>query len=195
VLTIEKPDRIPPSPRGMKKHEITENDVMLNWVPSSSDDVIEQRIYRSKDNSEQWELINTLDNTVTTYQDSNLEQAGYRYVILAVDHVGLESAPKSVLDIEITDQPFQDVIKRFTVTPNREARSILLSWKANADDIAEVQLYKSESEKLNLFRVLNDNENNFEDTDLTINSTYWYGIKVVNKMGVESQIKVIKVMY
>lgn len=198
VLTLKKPDLLAPSPTVISKYELKEDSMYLRWIPSSSTDVVQQKIYRSTNGNEQWEGIAELSTDIIEYIDETITVGNqYRYVIVAVDASGLESTPTGTVEIEVTEALFQDMVKKFTGVPNRETRSILLSWKIDTPNVVEFQLYKSigENGKLSLYKVLGMGTKNFVDIDLQVNTNYKYALKAVLKSGVESNFYVITVKY
>ena len=198
VLALEKPDLLAPSPTVISKYELKESSMYLKWIPSSSSDVVLQKIYRSKNNTDKWENIVELTTNVVEYTDETIKAGNqYRYVIVAVDASGLESTPTGAVEIEVTEALFQDMIKKFTGVPNRDTRSILLSWKIDKPNVAEIYLYKAsdDTSKLSLYKVLSKDVKMLEDKDLQINSIYKYALKVILKNGVESSINTISLNY
>ncbi len=198
VLTLDKPDIIAPSSPVITKYQLENLKVNLEWIPSSSNDVVAHLIYRSKNGSEQWEKLSEIQNKETTYIDSDIEpNISYRYVIVAKDATGLESKPTSPLEIEVTEELFQDLITKFSGYANRESRSILLSWRMAKKEVSEIHIFKTTkaSNKLSLYKVLKGAEKTFEDQDLQINSTYEYAVKAVLINGIESQFKKVTVNY
>lgn len=198
VLTLDKPDVLPPSPPVITKYNLEDQKLYLEWIPSSSTDVIMHIVYRSTNGNEQWQKIAEIENESTNYKDENIQSnASYRYVVVAKDTSGLESTPTSPLEIDVTERLFQDLILKLNGSVNREARSILLSWKINQPNIKEIYLYKSleETNTLSLYKVLPGLDKNFEDQSLKVNTTYEYAIKAILTNGVESQLKKITINY
>ncbi len=198
VLSIDKPDLFPPTPVVITKYDVIDNTVSFSWVKSSSDDVAAYEVYRKEKKQADlgWEFIAKVEASVLNYNDKTVPVGNYEYTIIAKDNTGLESSPCQPIQLSITQQLGEKIITRFNVTPNRELRTMFISWKTSTEDIAELLLYKSTVEgNLSLFKTFPANINRYEDKDLKINTTYTYALKAILKTGIESKLEQIKVTY
>jgi len=200
VLVVDKPDVTPPSPPVITNYKITNDGVEISWIPSSSEDVVSHSLFRkiTTDANALWEQITELKTvTDTLYVDKSLMTAGhYTYTMVAKDKAGYESTPTDGLSIiwkgkEITD----DAIK-FSGTVDRELRFINLSWRIKDTDVLEYKLYRGIKENdLKLYKTFNGSSKGYNDTNLEINSEYWYGLQAVLTGGRTSLIKTINLKY
>lgn len=201
VLTIEKPDLTPPSPAVIKTYEIMENGIKINWIPSSSDDVISHSIYRKELGSEEnlWEKISevNIEENITVYLDEAVVLGRqYAYTIVANDKTGWESEPSQQLVVKVPKKMFAESIVRFNGLADRENRLIRLSWKAEKANVSEYLLYRAVGDApLSLYKTIAPEKTNYTDVSLTINTKYSYGLQLVEKDGTQSQIKKINVTY
>lgn len=200
MLTIIKPDLVPPSPPVLTKFEVTEEGIRLNWVPSSSSDIASHKVYRrSGDTSEtKWEQIfESAIQTDTTFLDSKeLAPNTYYYTLIAEDSVGLESTPSNSISIVWKGQTIKEEVIKLSGTVNRELRFINLSWKVKDQEILEYRLYRGiEKNNLKLYKSLDKDTKGYNDVDLEINSNYSYGLQLVLSGGRVSVIKKINVKY
>ncbi len=200
MLTIVKPDLVPPSPPVLTKFEVTEEGIRLNWIPSSSSDIASHRVYRrSGDTSEtKWEQVfESTIQTDTTFLDSKeLEPNNYYYTLIAKDSVGLESFPSNSISIVWKGQTLNEDDIKFSGTVNRELRFIALSWKVKDHEVLEFRLYRgTEKNNLKLYKSLDKDTKGYNDVDLEINSNYSYGLQLVLSKGSVSVIKKINVKY
>lgn len=200
MLTIVKPDMIPPSPPVLSKFEVTEEGIRINWVPSSSNDVASHSIYRKTGDSSEtkWEkLFESVIQTDTTFLDSKeLVPNNYSYTVLAKDSVGLESTPSNSLKVFWKGKTITEDDIKFSGIVNRELRFINLSWRAKNQEVVECRLYRSKSdEDLKLYKSFEGSINGFNDVSLEINSSYTYGLQLILKGGTTSLIKKISLKY
>ena len=138
VLTLDKPDLFAPSPAVITKYNLEDQKFYLEWVPSSSTDVVQHIIYKSINGNEQWEKVVALEKDILSYTDEQLlANTNYRYVVIAKDISGLESAPTTPVEVEVSEGLFKNLITKFNGVVNRESRSILLSWKTEHKNIRE----------------------------------------------------------
>ena len=200
MLTIVKPDMVPPSPPVLKSFEVTDEGVRVNWLPSSSKDIASHSIYRKRGNSSetQWEQLNEAMISVdTTFLDSKIAVPNsYSYTVVAKDSVGLESLPSNSLAVLWKGKNLTEEDIKFTGTANRELRFINLGWKVKNTEILEYRLYRGQDEEsLKLYKTLNKDVKGLNDVDLEINSKYVYGLQVVSAGGKTSVIKKVNVKY
>ncbi len=199
MLTIIKPDMIPPSPPVLTKYRVTEEGIRINWIPSSSDGIASHSIYRKMGVSSEteWTLIESTIQTDTTYLDSKVVVPNnYSYTIVAKDSVGLESTPSNALTVLWKGKTLDKDDIKFSGTVNRELRFINLSWRVKNQDVVEYRLYRGNTvEDLKLYKTFEGNINGFNDVSLEINSTYTYGLQLILRGGTTSLIKKISLKY
>lgn len=200
-LIITKPDLVAPSPPVIKNYKATETGVAIAWTPSSSEDVALHAIYRKtlQANVEDvWQLIaevtelskfNHIDTTV-------LPNTAYSYTIIAKDKTGLESTPAMPFQITVAQEEVnvKDIVFRAQV--NREQRFIGLSWRVKSKQISEYHLFRSEKGKLlKRYKTFQGGVDNYKDKDIEVGGVYQYGIQVILKGGLPSEIRKINVTY
>ncbi|WP_067145666.1 fibronectin type III domain-containing protein [Pseudotamlana agarivorans] len=200
VLALDKPDVTPPSPPVIKNYKITNDGVAITWIPSSSDDVVSHQLYRKMNSQTNalWQLIKQTEvASDTMYLDNALPEPGlYTYTLIAKDATGYESSPTDGLSISWKGKALTATDIKFTGTVNRELRFIALAWKVKATPVSEYRLYRGNTENnMKLYKTLNGETNNYNDTNLEVNSNYWYGLQLVLPGGRISTIKEIKVIY
>mgnify|MGYP000609924450 CR=1 FL=1 len=201
VITLDRPDGIPPSTPLFTGYEIKEEGVVLDWQKSESDDVAKQIIYRKqiqKGKQTLWQNIyETSDTLISSYLDKAVkENTKYVYTIVAVDTSNLESRPSPVISVITQAKLLQEPVKGLYAKVNREDNFIQLSWHYKTAGVLEIQLYKKEEGKMfTLFKTLEASANQIRDNQLTPNTIYTYGIKAVFKDGSISKWSEIEVKY
>tara|TARA_R110002051_G_scaffold320294_1_gene405484 strand:- start:1024 stop:3135 length:2112 start_codon:yes stop_codon:yes gene_type:complete len=200
ILTVKKPDLTPPSPPVLQNYQVTEYGIQINWIPSSSEDVVSHAIYRksSEEKDALWEkLWESNKITDSTYLDSSVEKRGvYNYTMVSKDEVGLESTPTESLSVVWQGKSLDGEDLKFSGTVDRELRFINLSWRVKDQEVLEYRLYRGiEEEGLKLYKTLEGTTKGFNDVDLEINTRYSYGLQGVLSGGIMTGIKKINLTY
>lgn len=203
MLTLDKPDRIPPSPPVIKSYKVQDDSVFLEWIPSSSKDVMGHIIYRknTENTGQDWQNIaEIIEVNKTSFTDTNIAQGtSYKYTLIAKDSVGNESKPVPPIIVTTNTRGIKDKDIKFFAQVNRETQQIDLSWrvkKSNKSRIVSCRLYRGdETTPLQLYKTLNNTITSYTDESIEIGSNYTYGIQLVIKGSVPSVIKKIKVEY
>ena len=205
ILTIKKPDFIPPSQPVITQYKIKDNKVLLTWANSSSEDVASHQIYR-KDKAD-WQLMENITTqkdslnkpkAYATWIDSKVtEGESYTYTIQATDESGLKSELSPALNIRIPKTSRKEAIKRFNAYADKKQKSITLTWKAYKEpNVAELQLYKGLKDKpITLMRILKPNTKQLIDTTLKPNNEYVYMLRAVFKDGSFNKMTKLTVKY
>ncbi|ALM08947.1 hypothetical protein SB49_14950 [Sediminicola sp. YIK13] len=200
VLMVAKPDITPPSPPVFKNYLVTEAGIQLNWIPSSSEDVVAHALYRKRgdDKDALWEqLMETKKITDSTYLDTSVEQRGvYNYTMVAKDGGSLESTPIESLSVVWQGKSLDREDLKFSGMVDRELRFINLSWRVKDHEVLEYRLYRGEGEDgLKLYKTLEGTTKGYNDVDLEINTNYTYGLQSVLSRGRTSMIQKVNLKY
>ncbi len=199
-LVLEKPDLIPPSPPVIKNYEASEKGTVVNWVNSSSDDVIAHVLYRKNlaFEEEGWEQLVRIEiEDPTTYVDTDVSPGRpYAYTLVALDATGLESKPTAQIVVNTPKRLYAELVSKFNGVVDRETRRIRLSWKTDEENVSEFLLYRAEEgTSLALYKTIAGDKRSFVDTDLVVSTKYRYALQLVKKDGTQSQFKEIKLTY
>lgn len=199
TLTLAlKPDIVPPTPPVLKKYELFDYKVKLNWADSRDDDVASHDLFRKMDNEKEWRLIKRFNATTPgEYTDADVLRGHfYSYTLLCKDSSGLESKPTPPVNLKIADNPEDLVVNLFDAYVDRSKHYIELFWTDALDNVEEYQLYKQKKgDPVTLWRIAKQNEKRVVDDSLAINTEYTYGIRVVTKTGQMSRMKWVVVKY
>jgi hypothetical protein len=194
ALELKRPDKIAPVSPVFNKFLITDTSVVLNWVNSTSNDVVSQVLYR-REKDKAWESYAKLETNINTYIDRKVKkQAWYEYSLEAVDDAGLHSPKSFPLSVRVYDSGKRPDIQNFTITKSQDGKSLMLSWKyAAKGDYWFIILRSVTGKELMTYKSLSASQHSLNDTNL-IKGTYQYSIKAVYKDGGESQqVKTVKV--
>lgn len=198
TITINLPDKLAPSPSVIKGYDFTPEGISISWIPSSSKDVASHSLYRKNMNIDNglWEKRFETKNDTTFLDTKNLIATQYSYTIIATDSTGLESEPTNPITVTWKNKA-PDVNKiKFSSTANRELRFINLSWKAKNMEVLEYKLFRGTTEDdLKLYKKLDGDAKSYNDVNLKVNTTYYYGLQLLLSGNTQSAIVKSNVKY
>jgi hypothetical protein len=188
VLIVTRPDTIPPVSPVFINVVVTDKQVELYFVPSSSKDVKEHIIYRKTELNSDWKTIGTFGPTVTEFIDTNVTTGvTYYYTIRAKDVSGLYSKYASAVYGKPYDTGIKPPIENFTA--NVDKQSIILKWDYPSFNSETVfVIYKKDNSGL-LSQYDMTSEKSY--TDNKTNKENYYAVKVVTKDGGQSKLSPI----
>ncbi|MDH5527574.1 MAG: hypothetical protein OEY97_09740 [Nitrospirota bacterium] len=154
--------------------------IRLNWTPSISAGVTEQRVYRSVVSGSGYVLVGTIPgNVTTTWDDTTVAKSvTYFYVIRAVDGGG-----ESLNSVEATATAIDNITPAAPTgvaaadTPTDNGGSITLNWILSTDvDVTEQRIYRSATSGSGyvLTGTVGSAVTTFADTGLTNGTAYFY---------------------
>ncbi len=200
VLTLYKPDVIPPSAPTINNYKATADGIEIFWIPSSSPDVSSHMVYRKTGREKETQWMKLFESKIkqdsSFYDPSLLEPNVFSYTVVAKDSVGFESLPAKPVSIVWNGKTVNEGDIKLIGTVNRELRFISLRWKTKDFNVTEYLLYKGEEGKdLKLYKTLNKTAKGYNDVELEANSDYTYGLQLVLEGGRTSLIKKINLKY
>ncbi len=188
AVVLLRPDVIPPVPPVIKSIRSTPEGVEIYALPSSSEDVEQYKLYRKQKNAVTWDLIQTFTGDSILFKDTKLDpKTEYYYSLTAIDHAGLESERSQPATGKILNLGIRPAIKKIQSMVNREEKVIQLKWAHESDGISKYYIYRAiDDAPISLYKSISEKETSMSDTDLNINTTYHYRLKVLFNDGSES---------
>ncbi|KAA2238699.1 hypothetical protein F0L74_21000 [Chitinophaga agrisoli] len=179
VLTLRRPDVVPPVPPAFTAQRSEVDGIYLQWQRSTSKDVARHELLRSTDTGWQPLLRVPVGDTLHAFTDTSaVPGRSYRYCVAAVDSSQLRSLsqPLTAARINMGSPAVKNALKAVI---DREHKSIVLRWQVPAD-VTQLWLYKAiPGQPFRLYRTLEPGEKELEDTGgLFINTAYRYKMKV-----------------
>lgn len=183
VLTIKKPDIVPPAEALIHRYEVDDKGITIAWYTSTSKDVTKQELMRRKGNGE-WENVGgSMSLTDTSYIDQNVEKGTtYEYKVVVTDDANLTST-SNVLTATFADKGLNEteVKTNLNVTGNNAQ----LSWTSNANSAKYVLFKQRNGEQTKLGSIFAP-EANWTDNDFKQGDTYT--MRVMYPDGSESKL-------
>jgi len=191
ILKLKKPDIVPPVMPAFKDITVTDTAVFLTWINSSSNDVVNNRLYRQEKDIEKWELLYETGEggmNITKFTDSQVEtKATYFYSLDAVDDDGLESGKSLPVSARIYDTGERPDIDNFNATYNEESNHVILSWDyQNAADHHYIIYRSFNGSDFTVYKSVDGTENDYADYDLLGSGNYEYAVQAIFNDGGQS---------
>jgi len=142
-LVLYRPDIIAPSPPVIGNYKLSDSSLQIDWIPSSSHDVISHSIYR-KSNSGDFIKYADLKTDDRVFVDQDMdEKTKYTYLVRAVDDADLISDASNIITVTTGVKPKQFVVEAVV---NSEKDRIDVSWDLADDMDIRFVIYRSVNE-------------------------------------------------
>lgn len=195
TLLVLKPDTIAPSAAVISKIGLLDSHLKLDWVNSESTDLAQNTLLRGAgsmlDTVFRWNQKASLEFIDTTV----LPGQYYVYTIRSCDKAKncSNSKPYSMF----YEPGYRNPLKGVSAEISKEGKKIILTWEKPNDEIYSYQILKTKngSNYLPLKTIFDPNQTSLEDKQVTLNTTYFYAIKYVNKQGIHSKPVTIRLLY
>ncbi|MDR1739161.1 MAG: hypothetical protein LBR45_00180 [Bacteroidales bacterium] len=192
ILQLKLPDKIPPVAPVIKDILVEKNRLTVNWLGSSSEDVLLHRIYRKDELNDSLVEIAQLSLPANSYIDKNIVSGMlYTYQVRAEDDSKLLSAYSPPVSVKaFGEKKGQELILKV----NAEQDSVVLSWVVgNNKTVEKILVYKAVED--GALRLLGGtSQNNFIDKSVKFGTTVRYRIKAEYTDGTSSDFsKEVKV--
>ncbi|MDR2805483.1 MAG: hypothetical protein LBB85_07565 [Dysgonamonadaceae bacterium] len=188
VLELKLPDRIPPVTPVIQSVEDRKNSLQITWFNSSSEDVVRHHIYRKTANDTIFHYLTTIGKPTdkqSVFTDKNVKVGEtYIYQIQAEDESGLFSPFSSPVLKKTPGEPVEKIILKKQETSDK----VSLSWSIQSPKLVERVLIYREIDNTSMRLLGYSTENDYTDTDLTINKTYRYRIKALYEDETSSEL-------
>ncbi len=193
ILKLKKPDIVPPVMPAFKDIVVTDSAVFLTWINSSSNDVVNNRLYRQEKDKENWELIYETDEggmNIIKFTDLQVDtRTTYFYTLDAVDDDGLISGKCMPVSARIYDTGERPDIDNFSAAFNEENNQIVLSWDyQNATDHHYIIYRSFNGSDFTVYKSVDGTENEFADYDLLGSGNYEYAVQAIFGDGGQSAL-------
>jgi hypothetical protein len=193
-----KPDVVKPTAPVFTKYDVVDHTVRLRWADCRDKDVASHALYGKTDGETRWRLIHQFGATTPGEYIDTETQRGHRYAytLISKDSSGLESNPASPIQLKVAGDPADITVSQFNAYVDRDKHYVELFWRDAVKNVEEYQLYKQKKgEPVRLWKIIRNSEKRLADDDLTINTEYTYGIRVVTANGQMSRMKWVVVTY
>ena len=192
ILTVRRPDVVPPESPVFTDVRVTDSTVSLVWSPSRSADVRSHRLSRRRSDEAQWKELASLDRSAGSYVDrAVIPRTTYEYQIEAIDSTGLHSRPSPTVTARPYDTGLRPEVENLTVKKDPRTKRITLSWKYSPwrkEKIWFVVYRAMGNGSLMELTSVDGAKRSYEDDRATAAGAYRYAVKVMGEGGVESPL-------
>jgi uncharacterized protein len=194
-FVVAIPDKIPPSSPLIKSIVSNTHHLLLNIIPSPSNDVVEYIIYRQEDNNKPQIIkrIQGFKGQPFAIKDSNVvHQKSYQYSIVARDAKGLISKPSYEVPVSFFDVSANQVAAPINVKASYDSikKGIKVEWLSGAlTDKHHFVVYRGlNGQPVSTYKAVSG-QSFLLDNSLPQDGTYTYAVRIIvsEKQSVLSQ--------
>ncbi len=188
-LELIKPDIVPPVAPVIRNYRVDSGKVRLDWIPSSSRDVVKHTLYR-KVGEKEWDEYASLYGDPQTFIDTNItRQQFYTYAIRAFDDAGLQSGFSNKVRIMVYDDGIRASIENVAGIFLEDHNAIRITWEYPVQEKCSFIIYRSfNGSGLAMHASLEGEERSFTDQRILQPGTYEYALRAVYVDGGRSPL-------
>jgi fibronectin type 3 domain-containing protein len=177
ILEVTRPDVVPPVPPVITNIYSSTKGVCLEWVHSSSSDVVSEVILRKSNESEDWVEIYSISDSATSYCDSLAETGKvYIYTLAAIDESGLRSEIEQKFSGK-KQTARQNIELSYKI--NRHEENILLMWTPVHTE-GKYIIYRGVTDATPMtYSVSENSDGTFTDVKVKPQESYTYVVKYI----------------
>jgi fibronectin type 3 domain-containing protein len=197
-LEVERPDVVPPAPPALKGIKSTTKGVTLEWIKSTSDDVVKHLILRKEKGKSDYQVIKEIpvNDTLKVYTDSSaLVNTVYHYQVIAQDKSGLKSVPSAEMAGQKMASDSPDGLGEISYKADRKNFKIILKWNNPSEKVSRYIIYRKAGENgtLTVYANIPGDKPEFVDSRIKADTTFTYMVQAMlsneNRM-MSKQVKV-----
>ncbi len=181
ILGLARPDTVAPARPVISNCNSIDSAVVIQYLPSSSKDVVKHTLLRKAEGSDQWVRVADHDSTNKTHQyidkGSDVKTIFY-YTIEAKDLSGNTSVAVQPAVAKRFDNFKKPNIEKATAQADRVTRAIVISWQYAYSGVSRILLYRAEENgSFRLYKTLSAENKFYQDKAIKIGTTYKYILK------------------
>lgn len=185
ILKLVKPDIVPPVTPLISDYLVTDTAVVLNIIPSSSDDVAEHILFRKGEKQTDWsEVMAFKNNSNFSNKIVDKDVTGpnyYLYSLQAVDSSGNKSELSPIVGVKVKQNLTGFNIDNLTASFDTQKKVVVLNWQKPKSNFNYYVIYrKVNGGKFENYASLDSDKIAFTDNELIYQGEYQYGIKAVS---------------
>jgi parallel beta-helix repeat protein len=194
VCTVTTLDESAPEPPvGLMATAVSNSEIDLTWNASTALDIAGYYIFMNESGggpSGNFVLLNSTGGSTTSFTATGLaEEVTYYFKLTAFDEVPNNSSFSNVTSATTLDATPPAVPTGLVVT-NPTFNSLTINWNANTDlDLVGYRLYRSDEMAGSFEPIFTEpfDDLEFVDTNLTVDTTYYYKLKAVDDVNLSSE--------
>jgi len=188
ILTVKRPDVIPPAAPVIIRYNVTDNKANIIWANSKSTDVVKHALYRtSSETGSAEKLVKEFKDATASFTDSDIKEGmTYTYVVKAFDDAGLIS-PSAPLAISVADAGAMPGVEKLTAKYDRGDKKVKVIWEYNQKGNYEFVVFRGmDGSDLSSYKKVTGDKKSMEEFPAA--GKYNYAVKVIYENGAESPL-------
>ncbi|GHS84708.1 hypothetical protein FACS1894201_03470 [Bacteroidia bacterium] len=197
VLSIEKPDLVPPTAPFIVNGIVHPEGVEITWENSMSRNVHSHQLYRRRQGQQaDSALVAEFQDVQQRYEDNSVEDGiGYTYWMQAVKKNGLKSPLSNTIDV-IAKRVKELSFKSFDAIVDNQNNIIKLMWVCDVPNIERYELYRAtDNGAPTLWKRLNSQTTEVIEEGVQAQKQYSYTLRGITKDGKALKTKELKIKY
>lgn len=188
VIAVPRPDRIPPVPPVITATNITDSNVTIEYIASSSEDVRTQLLLR-REPGKDWATAVEIGAGGNHVADNHVVQnTEYEYAMQAVDSTGNRSKFSGIVSARPYHSSLADGVRDLKAAVIDSGYAVQLTWTSQ-NATSRLVLYRGiANQPVAQYTSLPAGTSQFSDKNVTRGLTYTYAIKAFDPDGGESRL-------
>lgn len=142
IVKVLRPDTLPPVTPVIRSYFVTDSTIQLNWIPSSSADVVAHRLQRKHVKSGKIS-ITLLKLSDTVFIDRNLiSEDKYEYHLTAEDDSKNVSPASNTVSLNTYKNYYKPAVSILHVQYDSLKRQVVFEWNYNMKNVKKVVIFK-----------------------------------------------------
>lgn len=187
-IKVSRPDTIPPAKPLISKTNFNQEGIILNFIPSLSEDVSTYHLLRSDLINQNYLEIKSFKSPDTLRQfidTSVILGNSYVYKLKACDQNNNCSFSNEV-QVEY-ETGYREPVSNVKATTDRTLHHIFLQWDEFKEKVFNYTIYRSSNKQpYTIIKSLDPSKVNYIDKNLNMGNTYYYMIKATLVNGAET---------
>lgn len=159
IISLERPDTIPPTPPLIKSAKFLEDSIQVTWAASSSQDAVLHQLFRKEMGQAAWELIAEQDSVASLnyLTDKNFQpDKVYAYTVIAMDDDSLSSRPSRPLQVQTKSNKPKAAFENFEVTFDETQQNATITWTLKDNTaLHQIMVYRGKSkDNISMYDIL-----------------------------------------
>jgi fibronectin type 3 domain-containing protein len=194
ILVLTRPDTIRPVEPIFANYRVKEQEVQLQFIPSSSADVKEHRLMRRESGTKEWHVISKWENPEVKREHSDKSVKGaqyYEYTLVAIDSAGNVSDFAPTVDVRVIPKQTREQVMQPAAAYLKDKRVIELKWAKPAAEVDYYTIYRGKDGKRPVSLTTTDGSAiQYQDNSFSGKGKYIYMMKAIYKDKGESPLTV-----
>jgi fibronectin type 3 domain-containing protein len=199
LLELKKPDKVPPTSPVFSSYKVTNEDIRIDWIPSQSEDVKEQKLFRKIDNGNWVEYQKfAIASKTGTFTDKDVKTGSdYSYQLVSIDESGNKSKPSVEMTLKFTGNAVAQSVSNIFAVATADKKGILVSWNYPVQGNYRFVIYRAvNGSSFQTVETTEQKITSFTDKHIKKGNIYEYQVRVFYTDGKKSALgKIVKMSF